>query len=129
MNSRRFDVRRGSVLLHVLVTSVLVALIAASLMRMALMRYTIASRGSEVLAAKRMAQAGFNVVLTAWNKNNAVCSPVVDGVGTVQYTCIAGACTAGTCRCTFSPTAALPGFPTVTATNIGGNCSISVVTP
>ena len=113
--------RRGSILVHVLVTSVLVALIAASLMRMALFRYTIASRGSEALGSKRMDQAGFNLVMTGWNKNNAVCSAVQD------YNC-GGA--AGVCNCTCDPTAALPGFPRVVAAQDGGgNRSINVFPP
>ena len=127
MNFRRFEGRRGSVLLHVLVTSVLVSFIAASLMRMALMSYTVASRGAESLAAKRVDQAGFNVLMTGWNKNNSYCSAVVDQGGTAQYNCTGAA---GTCGCVCTPTAAVPaGFPTITATPAGGNCAISIVSP
>ena len=46
--------QRGSVLLQVMVTSVLVALIAASLLRMSMLRYQVTSRSAKALQGKRV---------------------------------------------------------------------------
>lgn len=113
--------RRGSVLLHVLVTGVLVALIAATLLRMSVLRYTLASRGGKALAEKRYDQAGFHAILTNWNQANTVCANNVP-----NYSCApASASPPGTCSCTCSPT--LANFPTVTASLVGGNCQLNIV--
>ena len=116
--------RRGSVLLHVLVTGVLVALIAATLLRMSVLRYTIASRGGKALAEKRYDQAGFHAILTIWNAVNTVCANNVP-----NYNCAPASVTPpGTCNCDCSPNAALPNFPTVSArTDFAGNCTLTVV--
>ena len=45
--------RRGSVLLHVLVTGVMIALISATLLRMTMFRYQMAGRGAHTLIEKR----------------------------------------------------------------------------
>jgi hypothetical protein len=113
--------RRGSVLLHVLVTGVLVALISATLLRMSMLRYTISHRGAAAIVEKRYDQAGFNSVLTNWNIANTVCANNVP-----NYTCSPASVTPpGTCGCTCTP--GLANFPTITATNSGGNCQINVV--
>lgn len=113
--------RRGSVLLHVLVTGVLVALIAATLLRMSVLRYTIASRGGKALAEKRYDQAGFHAILTNWNVANTVCANNVP-----NYSCAPASVTPpGACSCTCTP--ALANFPTVTASLVGGNCQLNIV--
>jgi hypothetical protein len=99
--------RRGSVLLHVLVTSALVALIAASLMRLAMLRYQVEHRTINVNAERRYDEAALGMLVSTWNSNNNYCSNA--GV----YTCSGGA--AGTaapltnCACTC--TTASSGYP------------------
>ncbi len=114
--------RRGSVLLHVLVTGVLVALIAATLMRMSMLRYTISHRGGAAIVEKRYDQAGFNSIMTNWNLANTVCANNVP-----NYTCApASGGPPGTCGCTCTP--GLANFPTVTAFIDGtGSCALRVV--
>jgi Tfp pilus assembly protein PilX len=84
--------RRGSVLLHVLVTGTLVALIAASLMRVALLRYQVTSRTVATNLERRLAEAALNTITSDWNQTGNVCSPVT----IAGYSCTG---TAGTCAC------------------------------
>jgi Tfp pilus assembly protein PilX len=113
--------KRGSVLLQVLVTSVVVALIAATLLRMSLLRAQAASRGAKSLQEKRSDQAALASLLETWNQKQMVCaSPTPD------YTCVpASAVIPGKCGCTCAPTTA--GFPTVTTALVGGICQLSIV--
>jgi hypothetical protein len=115
--------RRGSVLLHVLVTSVLVAVISATLLRMALFRYQMAGRGASVLQEKRDDQAALASVIGTWNAANKVCSGAPAG-----WT---GCTNPGTCACTCTRPAAV-GPPVidkvvVTASNTGPAASPCVV--
>lgn len=120
MRPRHAAGRRGSVLLHVLVTGALVALIAATLMRMSMLRYTIASRGGKQLQERRYDQAALNSIISNWNTVNTVCANNVP-----NYNCApASGAPPGTCGCTCTPT--LANFPTVTTGNVGGNCQLNI---
>lgn len=90
---------RGSVLVHVLMTGVIVAIIAAGLMRMTMLRYIASARATSGVAARRQADAALNRALTYWNSVNIVCSAVPG------YNCapISGSAP-GTCNCTCTPT-------------------------
>lgn len=91
--------RRGSVLVHVLMTGVVVAIIASGLMRMTMLRYAAGARAAGGTQARRQADAALNRALTAWNGNNIVCSNVISG-----YTCSpASTSPPGTCGCTCTP--------------------------
>jgi hypothetical protein len=114
--------RRGSILLHVMVTGALLALIAATLLRMSMLRYQMGGRGASVLAEKRDDQGALANVLAAWNANNAVCSAVPTG-----YSC--GALSAGTCNCSCSTTLTGGGTQVVSASVIGGVCTLSITSP
>lgn len=109
---------RGSIMAHVLVTGVIVAVISASLLRMTLLNYTAMSRVASGAQEKKEAEAAFNRVMTAWNAANAVCSNTVPG-----YACTGSA---GTCACICTPADAA--FPTVTATIVAGACQVSATT-
>ncbi len=91
--------RNGSVLVHVLMTGVLVAIIAAGLMRMTMLRYIASARATSGTAARRQADATLNRALTYWNSANVVCSNTIPG-----YTCSPGYTTVpGSCSCTCTP--------------------------
>jgi hypothetical protein len=109
---------RGSIMAHVLVTGVIVAVIASSLLRMTLLNYTAMARVSSGAQEKKEAEAAFNRVMTAWNAANAVCSNTVSG-----YSCTG---TAGTCGCVCTPSD--PAFPTVTAASTPEGCRVSATT-
>ncbi|MDX6770259.1 MAG: hypothetical protein SF051_12060 [Elusimicrobiota bacterium] len=90
--------KRGSVLIHVLMTGVVVAVIAAGLMRMTMLRYVASARATGGATARKQADAALNRALTYWNNANIVCSAVPG------YTCSPTYATSpGTCNCTCTP--------------------------
>lgn len=107
--------RRGSVLLQVLVTSVLVFIIAAGLMSMVMGRHTVSTRVAESAAKRKSADAAFNRLMSHWNMpSNGVCSSVMG------YSCTGSP---GTCGCVCSKT----GEPEVTTTDLGsGRCKVDI---
>ena len=116
--------RQGSVILHVLVTGILVALIAALLLRVSFNSYLVTARTNAETVQLRQDSGALAVVIAGWNANNRVCS---GGGGTSGYTC-PGA-TPGTCACTCTVT----GFPTattsvnVTAAMFDSVCQVQMV--
>lgn len=115
--------RRGSVLVHVLMTGVLVAIIAAGLMRMTMLRYIASARATSGTVARRQADATLNRALTYWNSANVVCSNTIPG-----YSCSpASISTPGTCSCTCTPSTS--GQATIVVSGGGAPpCSINVTT-
>ncbi len=117
---------KGSVLIFVLVTSVVIAIIAAGLTRMMIMRAYASQRLQESNVNKKKAEAGINLVTSGWNAagpGNSVCAPVAG------YACTAGLCTPGTCDCTMTVNPPDSTQATVVAAVQNGNCTISATTP
>jgi hypothetical protein len=106
----------GSVLVHVLMTAVLVALIAASLLRVVMLRSTIASRGTQILRNKRYDEATLNKVMSYWNSVNQVCANNIPG-----YTCDGAP---GACNCQCVPANSKESV--VVARDVGGNCQLTI---
>ena len=113
--------RRGSVLVHVLVTGVVVAFIAAGLLRMVLMNYIAVDRASKGAQNRKEADAMLQRALTYWNKSNIVCSSdATFFVCATPSTVIPGICS---CAC---PSAAA--LPRVVVTGGGAPpCTITVI--
>jgi hypothetical protein len=104
---------RGSVLLHVMVTGVLLALISATILRMSLLRYQMGGRGATVLQEKRADQSGLSSVLAGWNAAQTTCKNNV-----TNYTCApAAGASPGVCGCTCTPNVQTnpPTLPTIVA--------------
>lgn len=113
--------KRGSILIHVLVTGVLVALICATLLRMSMLRSQMTARNAAVLQDKRNDQGGLAAVFAAWS--TGPCSVLPAGYKW------AVAVAAGNCGCTLTSIAldAL-GTPTqtiYTCPNDGNPCTFS----
>ncbi len=81
--------RRGSVLIHVLVTGVIVAFIAAGLLQMTLTNYQAVDRVQKNEINRKEADGMLNRAITYWNANE-VCS------NQVAFPC---AGVPGTCNC------------------------------
>ena len=117
---------RGSVLLHVMLTGVVVALIAATLLRMTLLRYQMGARSERVLKEKRDDQGALAAVMSAWNANisaavpNPACSATPAG-----FTC--AGIVAGTCGCSCTQTAT--GVTVSAAGPVGGPCHLALISP
>lgn len=115
--------RRGSVLIQVLMTGVVVAIIAAGLLRLTMLRYVASARASSSTVARRQADATLNRALSYWNSSNVVCSDNIPG-----YLC-SPAFTAppGLCRCTCTP--AVAGEATIVVSGGGPPpCTIDITT-
>jgi len=103
--------RRGSVILHVLVTSVVVALIAASILHVAMMRYLVTARTNAATIQKRGDEGALALIATAWS--------------TASFPCASGTCI-GSIGCASPAVAPVPGFTCTGAqTAPPGNCSCS----
>lgn len=123
--------RNGHVLIHVLITTIIVCVIATGLAQMLLMRFTASNRAASGVAGRRQDEGAFNAVIALWNANNAVCSGAPAG-----FSC--PSCS-NTCGCTVSPTACscpaagsgvtdsgrCPGV--LTTSVVGGRCQVQVV--
>ena len=96
--------RRGSVLVHVLITGVIVALIAAGLLRMVLMNYIVIDRASKGAGNRKESEAMLNRVVTYWSQNG-VCS---------NFSGFACNAAASPCVCTGSPLGGSLTNPTIT---------------
>lgn len=92
MPSRLFKSSRGSVLLHVLVTSILVTVIAAGLMTFLMLQYKMADLSAKTTQNKLKGDQAFSELLTNWNVAGvAPCTDFgpftcADGAGTVCAT-------------------------------------------
>ncbi len=84
--------RRGSVLIHVLITGVVVAFIAAGMLRMVLMNYSAVDRVTKGSTNRKEAEAMLNRAISTWNQSG-VCSNFTG------FTCNAGS---SPCTCTGS---------------------------
>ena len=115
---------RGSILLHVMVTGAVMALIAATLLRLTMLRYQVSSRSQKMLQETNLDNSGLAALLGAWNKVNETCAT------SAVYTCLpAAAAPPGICGCTCTPTAAgNPPWPTVTTAPSGtpGICTLTI---
>lgn len=112
--------RRGSVLVHVLITGVIVAVIAGGLLRMILMNYIAVDRASKGAQNRKEAEAMLQRALTYWNKSNVVCSSTALFTCSPNYTVSPGTCN---CYCPDSTST-----PRVEVTGGGAPpCTITVV--
>ena len=106
--------RTGSVLVHVLVTSVIVSVIAAGLMQMMLMRATIQARASEGAVARKKTESAFNTIMTRWNEAQR-CAQGVPG--------FSGGNASGNCNCNYTST---DGTITAGTTLVGTRCRLDI---
>ena len=108
--------RRGSVLVHVLVTGVVVAFIAAGMLRMVMMNYIAVDRVAKGTANRKEAEAMLNRAITYWNISGQVCSNIPGG-----FNCTGAP---GTCNC-YCPNAGT--IPRIYARMDAGQCKVDLV--
>jgi Tfp pilus assembly protein PilV len=110
--------RRGSVLIHVLITGVIVAFIAAGLLRMVLMNYIAVDRATKGAQNRKESEAMLNRALTYWNLTNQVCANIPGG-----FNCSG---VPGTCACT-CPSGAVAPAPRIWARVVVGQCKVDLI--
>lgn len=115
--------KRGSILLHVLVTGALIALIAATLMRMAMLRYTVTAHATVQTQERRQAEGALNLIIGAWNSANTACRDNVP-----YYSCTPNSTTPpGVCTCVCTPTGGAPAYyPKVVASGVAPSCTLKI---
>jgi Tfp pilus assembly protein PilV len=134
--------KRGHVLIHVLITTIIVVVIATGLAQMLLMRFTASNRAASGVAGRRQDEGSFNAVIATWNANNAVCTngPVANLPANLSCSGCAtyAAGNPGACGCSVTPVgcncSSLPSGSTnpgyclnrVTTTSVGGRCQLQV---
>jgi len=108
--------KRGSVLLHVLMTGALLALISATILRLAMLRYMVTARTTNTTKERRYDEAAVSLLVSKWNATNVYCANVPN-----YYTCSGGAAgspaplTSCNCNCTPVGGPLTANFPTVFA--------------
>jgi hypothetical protein len=115
--------QRGSILLHVMVTGVVVSIVAAAILRMTMLRYRLAYRSAVVTQEKRSDTAALNILITTWNSTGGYCQ------NAGMYTCgPAQAAPMTSCGCTCTTgTAGYP--PSITGGGALPNCTLSITSP
>jgi hypothetical protein len=132
--------KKGHVLIHVLITTIIVVVIATGLAQMLLMRFTASNRAASGVAGRRQDEGSFNAVIATWNANNAVCTNGPSAGIPAGLSCPGCSPFPGPgCSCTVSPNACscptagsgitdsgrCPGV--LTASVSGGRCKVQVV--
>lgn len=108
--------RRGSILIHVLITGVVVSTIAAGLMKMVLMNYIIVAKATQGTQNRKEAESILNTALSDWNRDG-VCS---DFTG---YSCGGGP----PCLCTGNAAAGSLTSPSIQVTGASPPHSITII--
>lgn len=113
--------RRGSVILHVLVTGVIVALIAAFMLRVSLMNYLQTARANNETWQKRGDEGALSRVVAYWSMYGACTNAPGYNCGSVG-----SAMAVGSCNCTCHPTNAAVDPVITSTTGSGTNCNVTV---
>ena len=118
--------KRGSVLLHVLMTGALLALISATVLRLAMLRYMVTARTTNTTRERRYDEAAVSLLVSKWNATNVYCASVPS-----YYNCSGGGGVPApltSCTCTCNPVGGplTANFPTVTNANAVPPCQLTV---
>ncbi|MDP3544226.1 MAG: hypothetical protein Q8T11_17310 [Elusimicrobiota bacterium] len=111
--------RRGSVLVHVLITGVIVAFIASGLLRMVLMNYIAVDRATKGAQNRKEAESMLHRALSHWNQTNSVCSTGAD------FTCVGAGVGSNQCDCACPSAGALPRV--VVSGPLAGPCIVTII--
>lgn len=84
--------RRGIVLVHVLVMSIIISLIAVGISKILLMRYVSLQRLQDGGAGRRAAEGAVQSLANVWNSNNSVCSGPITNTGLTYASSAPGSC-------------------------------------
>lgn len=110
--------KKGSVLLHVLITSVVVSAIAAGLVRMLMLRYVVTAKQVQINVKKQDSHGILNRLIAHWNDQaNGFCS---SPPGTPTITCTGFGTACGACTCSVG------GVASIVTTAAGTPCQISI---
>ena len=107
-----------------MVTGVLIALIAATLLRMTMLRYQMGGRSALIMQEKRDDQQLLASIVSAWNSANGGAGQTCANVAIANYTQSAS----GSCGCSYAPTAPNSlNLPTITTAVTPNGCQLTIV--
>jgi len=106
---------KGSVLVHVLMTGVVVAIVSAGILRLARLRYLSAQRAATSAQNRKQDEGVLNRAITSWNQNG-LCSTIL---GSPTLSCSGVA--VGNCGCSCSG-----GGISVTTSGSASSCKIVI---
>lgn len=110
--------RRGSVLIHVLMTGVVVSIVAAGVLRLTMLRYLAAQRSTTGAQNRKQTEALLHRAISHWNAVNTVCS----NIGSISCTPLSST-PPGACNCVCPPS----GYPRIVVTSgTGTQCKVSI---
>lgn len=114
--------QKGYILIHVLITSVVVAIIAAGLMSVMMLQYQVTSRAEQGSKGRKGAEAGLSRIISSWNADG-FCTDISGA-----YDCTTGSPSLATCTCACDP---LGSMPELTVGPAGGPppCTITLASP
>ncbi|MBI5624899.1 MAG: hypothetical protein HY924_14075 [Elusimicrobia bacterium] len=114
---------RGSVMVHVLVTSVIMGILAAGMMTIVLMQYRLIHRQAYGSMGEKYDEMALSMLVSFWGANQTVCQNMAGShTDAISYTCSG---TPGSCPCTCTPSNSFYPVITVGAAGADGSCSIS----
>jgi hypothetical protein len=120
---RRLKKMKGSVLIQVLLTAVIVSIIAAGMMNLILLRATAIKRSQAGATGLANANSGLDAILATWSTQNTKCFNPVPG-----YTGGSSASPPGNCSCTYA-SQSNGTIITVTSGGVLGTCNLSISSP
>ena len=122
---KRLLSRRGSAMLHVLVVSVIILIVAASLTQMLIQRYTMQARSTESAVNRAVDTGALSRVISGWG--GVYCKSFSDSNGT--YNCSPNSTTApGSCSCICTPTNSTQARVVATVDGTG-KCALTLWSP
>ena len=117
------SMRRGSLLVQVLVMGTMMLILAGALMRMVLMHYGLTNQTVENVKARSLAESSLEAVLSAWAAKGKICENFDDPDIKVK---VRGCGSPGSCNCTCTVKIGDDKEQEVQATNASGSCRINI---
>jgi hypothetical protein len=110
-------------MVHVLITSVIMGILAAGMMSIVLMQYRLLHRQAYGSMGEKYGEMSLSLMISFWSANQTRCESMAPSHSdAISYTCGGGP--VGGCQCTCTPNNAF--YPTITAAVDGfGNCQVT----
>lgn len=113
---------RGSILVHVLVMSVIMSIVAAGMVGVTMMQYRVTAQVEQQTHARRLDEVALARMLSAWNFTNpgTPCQNIPsEASGAPLYSCAGSGCN---CNCTTTDA----NLPTIVMSDGGGICTATI---
>jgi hypothetical protein len=112
---------KGSVLLQVLLTAVVVCLIAAGMMNLVMLRATAVKRAQQGISGNARAQSYLNAIVQDWSTSQIIChnNTNIGGITGLSVSAGGQASAPGACGCSYTTPDPAPNNTITTCTTSG----------